>query len=224
MLKFSFRKPVSSYQCCYEEKFFVNFLNTIGSISWDKPKKKIIEFSRGDAVKRNNLKKGIKKHLEEVQAGFCYYCGCELSRFGKSGAHIDHVLPKSAEHGRYQRFTFEPKNLVLSCARCNGFDFKCEKDYAIGYNENYDLITFKIVHPHLENINDHISVNLAGVVEIKSSSTKGKFMIDEFDLNGDELLEVRLGSLAVHAMNINPSLRREVDGILALLFPTGQVG
>lgn len=224
MLNFSFRKPLSFYPCCYEEKFFVDFLNAVGSFSWDKPKKKITEFSRGDAVKRNKLKKSIKKHLEKAQGGFCYYCGCELSRFGKSGVHIDHILPKSAEHGRYQSFTFEPKNLVLSCFRCNGFDFKYEKDYAVSYNSNYDLICFKIVHPHLENINEHIAVDFSGVVESTPLSSKGRFMIDEFDLNSIELLGIRAGSIAVHAMDIDPALRSMVDEILSREYPTGLVG
>ncbi|WP_261246064.1 retron system putative HNH endonuclease [Serratia fonticola] len=186
--------------------------------------KAITEFSRGDASGRTKLKGRIKKHLEKEQGGYCYYCGCELKRFGKSGVHIDHILPKSAEHGRYQCFTFEPKNLVLACFRCNSFDYKYEKDYAIGYNKIYDLNCFKIVHPHLEDINDYITVDFTGVVESKSLSSKGRFMIDEFDLNCEELLSIRSGSLAVLAMNIRPSLRKEIDEILLREFPTGFVG
>ncbi|MHA3597225.1 HNH endonuclease family protein [Yersinia enterocolitica] len=224
MLEFNFSKPTSAYSYDFEEVKLACFLNSIGAVAWHGLKKNVAAFERGDASKRTSLKKKIKKHLKISQKNHCYYCGCKLDRFTDSGIHIDHILPKGAIHGCYECFTFEPKNLVLACFRCNGTEFKYQKDYILKYNKDYNLISFKIVHPYFDDIVNYISCNMLGVVEnINPAKGEGQYMIDEFDLNSEELITLRLNSINTQALKINPELQRLVDEAKKKMYPSGYV-
>lgn len=52
----------------------------------------------------------VKDFVYGRDGGRCFYCHCDVARFG---AHFDHVLPVA----RGGQSTYA--NLVLSCARCN---------------------------------------------------------------------------------------------------------
>lgn len=145
---------------------------------------------RGSRKKRDNLKAEIKSQLMKIQNGYCAYCGIAFNiRGGNSSIHRDHILAKNTD--RYRKFTFEPKNLVLACSRCNGFDFKKETDYVTHYDDNYDLIVTSIIHPHLDNLEDHIDGHSSVIVEPVNNSVKGRKTIDEFDLNEEPMISIR---------------------------------
>ncbi len=59
------------------------------------------------------FKKHIKDHLRRIQLGSCCYCRRPLG--DHSGAHIEHFIEKAV----FPSFTFEVRNLALSCPTCN---------------------------------------------------------------------------------------------------------
>ena len=94
--------------------------------------------------------------------------------------HIEHIVPKGL-HGEY---TFEPLNLVSSCASCNSPGKKGESEtvrtpLATRYCDNQ----FLIVHPYLDNPEDHIKYKDDQRIELDYAkcSQKGKATVDLFD-------------------------------------------
>lgn len=145
-------------------------------------------FPRGSRVRRERIKNFIKQELLAIQGDYCIYCGVKFRT--NSDAQREHILPKDI----YPQYTFEAQNLVLSCGRCNGFDYKHTKDYAIApvNRTHYYLNTFEIIHPYLDNLHDHLDVS-GVVLSVKNNSAKGRKTIDEFGLNDEFNLGIRGG-------------------------------
>jgi len=158
---------------------FVNLLNAQNPNKW-RGELPSPPFVHGDRTKRDNLKNEIKEKLLTLQGKHCIYCGARFR--SNSDIQREHILPKET----YPIFTFEPYNLVLACWRCNGFDFKGTKDYAIrpvcitDYRQN----NFLIVHPYLDNLFDHIDTSSV-VLQVVNNSEKGQYTINEFGLNDE---------------------------------------
>lgn len=96
------------------------------------------------------IKHHISEHTLEEQGCQCAYCEALLE---KGTTSIEHFVPKS----RHREFTFEPLNLISACGRCNSTAVKGSKETIVGvFNPDYASNTFKIVHPRLDNPNDHI--------------------------------------------------------------------
>lgn len=82
----------------------------------------------------------------------CYCAFCE-GRLEKGTTAIEHIVLKS----RHREFTYEPENLVSACGRCNSKAVKGEKETLIEpLNPIYSLNRFKIVHPVLDEPDEHI--------------------------------------------------------------------
>lgn len=97
--------------------------------------------------------KSIKHHISTFtlknQKCRCAYCESILRR----GIAIEHFAPKSI----HSEFTFHPKNLFTACSCCNSRIVKGDKDTVIKpktskYRKNH----FSIVHPYLDNPDEHI--------------------------------------------------------------------
>jgi hypothetical protein len=101
------------------------------------------------------LRKSVRQHCSAAQNFRC--CYCRHTRVSSSGNDwdIDHVAPKAI----YPQFTFEPKNLALSCSKCN--ELKGQKD-TLGTKPKkiYPKTgkNFHVVHPHLDIYRDHIEI------------------------------------------------------------------
>jgi uncharacterized protein (TIGR02646 family) len=111
-------------------------------------------------------KKVVKASLKKEFDLRCSYC---LRKFAKDEdiiIHIEHVLPKDV----YKKYTFEPRNLALSCPRCNTgsqkgtrIDFINNPLVGNSYNETIDfsLQNYKFIHPKIEkNSNFYTLVEL----------------------------------------------------------------
>ncbi|WP_196890394.1 HNH endonuclease [Aureivirga marina] len=143
-----------------------------------------------------DLRRHIRNHYRGL-SGFCSYCKNEVSISSASNAHIEHIIPKS----QIPKFIFTPKNLCVVCCDCN----EIKKNKIINNelenplsNENRNYIrypnssnSFKIVHPHFDNYNDHIAKNGNLYIDL---SDKGSFTIyicrlnrraHEYGLDGD---------------------------------------
>lgn len=101
----------------------------------------------------DDIKKNIVDHLRPQQANTCCYCKYQLGHDIKQ-VDIEHILPKS----KYEKFTFNGKNLALSCPACN--TIKSTKEVltksVVRYPRNSN--NFKIIHAHYDNYSDHIDI------------------------------------------------------------------
>jgi uncharacterized protein (TIGR02646 family) len=110
-----------------------------------------------------NLRKEIREFYKKQQHGFCSYCKNTLSIQAVENCHVEHIAPKS----KYRCFMFEPKNLCVICAECNKIKRQQET-----LDQEPDTVkrgstrrlyprssnSFKIVHPHFDNYEDHIEI------------------------------------------------------------------
>lgn len=106
-------------------------------------------------LKADNKTKGIKNKISrytiENQFIRCAYCESIL-RAGD--AEIEHIAPK----GQHGIFCFEPYNLITTCSVCNSPRNKGTKDTIVApVNVRYVDNNFTIVHPYINNPDDHLS-------------------------------------------------------------------
>lgn len=109
----------------------------------------------------------------------CAYCERILS---KGDVYIDHVAPKA----KHRRFTYEPLNLVVSCSSCNSSTLKGTKETIKGAeNPIYSSNNFKIVHPFLDDPDNHIFYqdSQRTILDMSKCTKKGKETIKMFEWN-----------------------------------------
>ncbi|WP_286256836.1 HNH endonuclease [Pseudoalteromonas apostichopi] len=132
---------------------------------------------------RDALITKIKIELEQIQNGYCYYCGFKFTyRLGEKASRKiqrEHIAPKS----RYKEFTFEAENLVLACDLCNSTDYKGDINTILAYSNNYNACTFNIIHPYLDHRQRYLSLDESGLLCVLRSSNKGKNTVELFGLN-----------------------------------------
>jgi uncharacterized protein (TIGR02646 family) len=125
----------------------VTFLNSIRP--WTKDK---WSDSLGTALenkKRNEIKDKIKSQLKDIQDNYCAFCGLNLDLAHQ--VHREHIAPQY----KHSDYIFEPGNLVLTCNFCNMH--KMKKLTVSSATNDYDTETFKILHPHRDDFNKHLS-------------------------------------------------------------------
>ncbi|MEZ9257441.1 hypothetical protein AB4125_07535 [Vibrio splendidus] len=184
---YSYKNIPRCVEYTFQEQLLAQLLNRQSYDTWDD---KLPGLPRGSRTERDKLKDKIKADLKLIQRGYCAYCGIRfMVRGGESHIHREHILAKNTE--RYRKFTFEPLNLALACSRCNGFDVKGTKDYVVYYNDLYPLISVSIIHPHLDNIESHLTSDNSVFVEPIDNSPKGIKTIIEFQLNEEAMLYLR---------------------------------
>lgn len=227
MTLYKFEKPTSCVPYDDDDIQLANRFNLIGSDSWDKKISDRVGLVNGDITKRKNLKDKIKRSLKNAQGNHCYYCGASFELFKNinRNIHIDHILPKNAKHGRYGKFVFEARNLILACPICNGTDLKGIKDFAVNRAVRYDRIKFSIVHPYNEDIAEHLSIDQSSgvVILINEDERKGKMMRDVFRLNDAAAIRARLGDILVRQKEIDDNRRAAVSEIITSIPNTGRV-
>jgi len=151
---------------------------------------------------RDALKKSIKAKLEAIQSKYCIYCGLHEEYCG-SILQREHIAPKGKAY--YPKFVFEPINLVLACHKCN-FDLKGEIDIGSGDKDIYINNNFSIVHPYLDNIHDHIELNICNgqaIIRSKNNSKKGLATIRMFQLDSNARTLLRSGLLMNSAITFD---------------------
>ena len=130
---------------------------------------------------QDKLTKRIKHRISlrtlRYQDRRCAFCEAILL---VGSTHIEHIVPKGV-HGEY---TFEPLNLVSSCASCNSSSKKGETDtvklpLAGRYRDNH----FLMVHPYLDTPENHIVFKDDQKIELDYArcSPQGKWTVDLFD-------------------------------------------
>jgi uncharacterized protein (TIGR02646 family) len=120
------------------------------------------EYSHNDWSLDNlkDLRRVIREHYRNTQRLRCAYCLTPVASVSAVGAPIEHIVPKSL----HPRFTFEAANLCVICPDCNEIKRNQET-----LHDTHDPLAkpnvkrypnktaaFKIVHPHLDEYEDHI--------------------------------------------------------------------
>ncbi|CAN7700154.1 HNH endonuclease [Ensifer adhaerens] len=156
--------------------------------------------SRAAIVTR--FKENLKVQLRTIQCGLCCYCR-RLLPADPQDTDLEHIIEKAA----HPAFTFEIRNLALSCSTCNG---KKNQAYALlcgkltkrasklpggglkvvrcpVLSSTAAPITitsstdFRWVHPHLDVFTEHISVQRGYIYQRRT--LKGHRTIKGLDLN-----------------------------------------
>ncbi|MCD0480812.1 HNH endonuclease [Chryseobacterium sp. LC2016-29] len=148
------------YKFTISEKDFIK-VNFSNHLDWDKP---IF----------NTIKTNIRDYLRPKQANKCCYCKRELG-YDIKDVDIEHIIPKS----EYSNFSFEPKNLALSCPACNTKkgEKKILNKKIVRYPTHSKNCT--IVHAHYDNYNENILIHNGCVFEALSSKGSNTITVCE---------------------------------------------
>jgi hypothetical protein len=134
------------------------------------------------------LKRKIKDYFLGLGISSCCYCGLSMSAWHRITIDIEHVLPK----GRFPEYTFEVKNLNISCKRCN-MTIKGEKiSFYLGNageSDPFRSVLYKFLHPnydvrkdHLRIVNVQVDNDLLLKYYVVPGSAKGEETYDFFKL------------------------------------------
>jgi len=149
------------------------------------------------------IKDNIIAHLRIQQDNSCCYCKYQLG-FDIKEVDIEHIVPKS----EYEKFTFESRNLALSCPACN--TKKSTKPVLqrliVNYPRNGNH--FKIVHAHYDNYSDHIDIIDNCVFVAKT--TKGSETITFCELFRLRIVEEKVKAYQKGSPNILSQLVAEL--------------
>ena len=140
------------------------------------------DWSKDELMK---LRSKVREFYRLEQKGVCPYCKGTLSVTAAGNATVEHILPKS----KHVAFLFEPKNLCVICADCNlakndkAILNEEEKETLNGDATNYPKSSerFKIVHPSIDEYDEHIKVHRNKLYSDKTD--KGWFTIGICKLN-----------------------------------------
>ena len=131
--------------------------------------------------KADNDTKDLKNRMSEYtllqQGNKCAYCEDLIT----GGAQLDHIVPKQL----HPEFCYEPKNLLTSCAVCNMYIKNAGDTIKEPIQRRYEKNEFTIVHPYLDDPEEHIKFTNEDKVIIDEGgcSELGKATIAFFHLN-----------------------------------------
>lgn len=160
----------------------INTAYTLNSNELEKIKTNFFTHTDWENVIFEEIKTNIINHLRCEQNNRCCYCKRELG-FDIKDIEIDHIIPKS----KYPNFTFEPKNLALTCPGCNtkkSTNSVLNKKI-IKYPKNGTA--FKIIHAHYDIYEKHIKI-LEGLI-YNAQSRKGSETITICELSRLQFIE-----------------------------------
>ncbi len=108
----------------------------------------------GDAV---DLKRKIKDHFLGKGVPCCCYCRLSMSAWHRITIDTEHVLPKQ----RFPRYTFDVRNLNISCKRCNMGIKGADVSFYLGLPNEADPFKselYSFIHPNLDDASEHLQV------------------------------------------------------------------
>lgn len=168
---------------------------------------------------RHNIKDNIYKHLDSDFHGKCAYCESliaanqpgDIEHFRPRGK-VTNMENKPImvdkgnglePHPGYYWLAYDWQNLLLSCRDCNSISKSKSTGKLIGKGNRFPVKNFRairpgeeireeplLIHPVLEDPEEHLEVDETGIMKAKTGSEKGKTCIDIFGLNDREALQV----------------------------------
>tara|TARA_R110002012_G_scaffold41523_2_gene113507 strand:+ start:33173 stop:33808 length:636 start_codon:yes stop_codon:yes gene_type:complete len=144
--------------------------------------------------------KGIKRRIKiknlAKQFSCCCYCSRELKGEFAMVIDIEHIIPKS----KLPKHMFSPKNLSVSCKRCNMEVKKACLEFLTQPLNTLPKRVFKsrfyrFIHPNLDNYDAHLKMHTERLgrkkrllkYRIINGSSKGTFTYEYFKLKNLEL-------------------------------------
>jgi uncharacterized protein (TIGR02646 family) len=141
------------------------------------------------------LKAKIKPYLLARTSNCCCYCRRSMHHWHGITIDIEHVLPKG--DGKFPQFTFEIKNLSVSCKRCNMGIKGSKTSFYLGAANEADPFKsehYEFIHPNLDVVDNHLeflSVQYNGKImvmyQVVNASAKGSKTYEYFELRKLEL-------------------------------------
>lgn len=154
---------------------------------------------RWSSGKAKSIKNHISVHCLSEQRCYCAFCEGLVN---EGDAPIEHISPK----GLTPEFVFEPNNLVVSCTRCNSTTIKGERPTIIGdvvpiYQDN----DFCIVHPRLDNSDEHIIFQdeQRTIFELPRCSEKGLATIKFFRWDNINAFRARVAAASTRGLDLD---------------------
>lgn len=170
-------------------------------------------------VDMNRVKRQLKEDLLRIQDSQCAYCLQDLDsrRRNEEDLPIDGDREHIAAKTDYQEFMFTESNLVLTCITCNR-TLKNDLDVILTYNNNYNNCEFSIVHPILNNYEDHMIFDEELIICEGYITQKGLFTINLFELDKVYLTKKRAEKASLIAdlegRNLSPEIINQLKRIL----------
>ncbi|MBT0622535.1 HNH endonuclease [Pseudomonas fluorescens] len=130
------------------------------------------------------LKDNLNKRLRKRQLDRCCYCRRAL-KYDRGLVELDHIIDKGAQKG-IPRFTFEAKNLALSCKDCNnnkGTKSVLARPLLANTPYPTQQNAYVWVHPHFHKYSEHILIHQGWVYEAHNGSPNGLAVITKCMLN-----------------------------------------
>lgn len=175
----------------------------------------------------------LRKRLLKLQGNRCVYCQAVIEADENGYRELDHVLPKNrTQHctpakGKsntqdkrrhtlgYPQFTYEPRNLVVTCKQCNtlkgSYDSLKERSRPpVGYPRARDFIW---VHPQLAHYEVHITVSPEFL--FVGRTQEGKRVIEECGLADADVLARKFLYRARVRASVASDLSNAVDALVA---------
>ncbi len=136
----------------------------------------------------NRFRTEVKDHYFWQQRFRCCYCSTELQPNARV-YDAEHILDKSG----FPEFMFHPENIAVACVICN--THKSAKsvltDGTVRPQTIPDASTdYKILHPHLDEWDHHLSFDEIGRIAPIPGSTKGPETISICAMDGINLLRL----------------------------------
>ena len=143
---------------------------------------------------------------------------------------IEHVLPKC--NGKFPQYTFDQRNLSVSCKRCNmGIKRNDTSFYNGGLDEPdpFKSEHYKFIHPNLDNIDNHLefhsethNTKIMIKYRVVNASLKGKYAFAYFQLQKLELNsfdEAQGLTDVTPSESLPPDLAKELNAVLDSIEP-----
>ncbi|WP_299775926.1 hypothetical protein [uncultured Pseudoteredinibacter sp.] len=119
------------------------------------------------------VKREIKSHYKSEQNLTCVYCKVKYPVQHSAVWDVEHIVARENS----PHFMFTPKNLCVACKDCN--NEKSNKHVLTNRRRvRYPTRSsdFTIIHPHIDNYDDHIAIHLGTIYSPKSD--KGRETIE----------------------------------------------
>ncbi|HHG3492841.1 TPA: HNH endonuclease [Vibrio parahaemolyticus] len=174
----------------------------------------------------DNFKQKVKQHYRTAQNEQCSYCKrVTLGEF-KMVLDIEHILPKGEDE--FKKFTFVPRNLCVSCKRCNmeikGTDTSFIVEGSSFEDNFYASEKYLFLHPHSDNYWDsiHYSVAIENDIQliqytVVNDCPKGLYTYNYFKL-GQLEIDIVNEAQGIDTESISPAIQEDLALEIQALF------
>lgn len=153
--------------------------------------------------RRNAIKDKILSELLKIQTPHCIYCGISFEI--KEGPDREHIAPKD----KHPEYMWLEENLALSCALCNRFARKSDKETIKSKSATYSTSSFYLIHPYFDDFSEEYSLrfnfNRSRLIIEPADRTKkkAKWNIEVFELDSLPREKERMGAIAMDARELS---------------------